>query len=146
MRRPIKAHHIWQPVNGSNRPVNWSNRGTTFTPSDFLVKTPVNRSNRSVYRSEPVTHVLLNLDLTSTGFHWFLIRSGKLLPEVGGLTGLVGFVNPGHCPARSQPADLASACSSSPSSHTEHTALSQDQYNGHVGTCERGSSLRRSVA
>ena len=34
MGRPIKAHHIW-------RPVNWSNRKTTFKPSDFLIKTPV---------------------------------------------------------------------------------------------------------
>ena len=31
MGRPIKAHHIWQPVNRSN----W---GITFAPSDFLVK------------------------------------------------------------------------------------------------------------
>ena len=74
--------------------------GNHFKPSDFLVKTsvtgqtgPVNRSNRSVYRSEPVTHVLLNLDLNSTGFR--SNRSGKPLPEGGGLTGPVGFVNPG---------------------------------------------------
>ena len=74
MGRPIKAHRIW-------RPVNRSNRETTFKPSDFLVKTlltgqtgPVNRSDRSVYRSEPVTHVLLNLDLNSTGFHRFPVK------------------------------------------------------------------------
>ena len=46
MRRPIKTHL----VNWSNRPVNQSNRGTTFTPSDILVKTPVNRSNWPVNR------------------------------------------------------------------------------------------------
>ena len=70
MGRPIKAHRIW-------RPVNRSNRKTTFKPSDFLVKTPVtgqtgpvNRSNRS----EPVTHVLLNLDLNLTGFHRFPVK------------------------------------------------------------------------
>ena len=34
MGRPIKSLHIWQPVNRSNR-------GTTFTLSNFLVKTPV---------------------------------------------------------------------------------------------------------
>ena len=76
-----------------------SHRGTTFKTSEFLVKIPVtgqtgpvNRSNRSVYWSEPVTHVLLNLDLNSTGFR--SNRSGKPLPEVGSLTGPVGFVNP----------------------------------------------------
>ena len=89
----------------TGKPANWAvnrpNRKTTFKPSDFLVKTPVtgqtgpvNRSNRSVYRSEPVTHVLLNLDLNSTGF--LSNRSGKPLPEGGGLTGPVGFVNPDH--------------------------------------------------
>ena len=74
MGRPIKAHRIWRPVNRSNREI-------TFKPSDFLVKTPitgqtgpVNRSNRSVYRSEPVTHVLLNLDLNLTGFHRFPVK------------------------------------------------------------------------
>ena len=77
MGRPIKAHRIWRPVNQSNRPINQSNRETTFKPSDFLVKTlvtgqtgSVNRSNRS----EPVTHVLLNLDLNSTGFHRFPVK------------------------------------------------------------------------
>ena len=77
MGRPIKAHRIW-------RPVNRSNRETTFKPSDFLVKTPVtgqtgpvNRSNWSVYRSEPITHVLLNLDLNSTGFHRFLVKPAR---------------------------------------------------------------------
>ena len=91
MGQPIKAHRIW-------RPVNRSNRETTFKPSDFLVKTPVTGPtgsvNRSVYRSEPVTHVLLNLDLNSTGFR--SNRSDKPLPEGGGLTGPVGFVNPGQ--------------------------------------------------
>jgi len=64
-----------------------SHRGTTFKPSEFIVKTPVtgqtgpvNRSNRSVYRSEPVARALLN----STGFR--SNRSGKPLPEAGGLT------------------------------------------------------------
>ena len=95
MGQPIKAHRIWRPVNRSNRPVNRSNWKTTFKPSDFLVKTPVTGPtgsvNRSVYRSEPVTHVLLNLDLNSTGFR--SNRSDKPLPEGGGLTGPVGFVN-----------------------------------------------------
>ena len=74
MGRPIKAHRIW-------RPVNRSNRETTFKPSDFFVKTPVtgqtesvNRSNRSVYQSEPVTHVLLNLDLNSIDFYRFPVK------------------------------------------------------------------------
>ena len=68
-----------------------SHRGTTFKPSEFIVKTPVtgqtgpvNRSNQS----EPVARALLN----STGFR--SNRSGKLLPEGGGLTGPVGFGNP----------------------------------------------------
>ena len=71
MGRPIKAHRIW-------RPVNRSNRKTIFKPSDFLVKTPVigqtGPVNRSVYRSKPVTHVLLNLDLNLTGFHRFPVK------------------------------------------------------------------------
>ena len=73
-----------------------SHRGTTFKTSEFLVKIPVtgqtgpvNRSNRS----EPVAHAILNLALNSTGF--WPNRSGKPLPEGGGLTGPVGFVNPG---------------------------------------------------
>ena len=85
---------------GLLRPTAYGDRETTFKLSDFLVNTPVtgqtgpvNRTNRSVYRSEPVTHVLLNLDLNSTGFR--SNRSGKLLSEGGGLTGPVGFVNPG---------------------------------------------------
>ena len=98
MGRLIKAHRIWRPVNWSNRPVNRSNRETTFKPLDFLVKTPVTGQtgpvNRSVYRSEPVTHALLNLDLNSTSFR--PNRSSKPLPEGGDLTGPVGFVNPGH--------------------------------------------------
>ena len=53
----------------------------------------VNRSNRSVYRSEPVAHAILNLDLNSTGFR--SNRSGKPLPEGGGLTGPVVLFNPG---------------------------------------------------
>ena len=51
--------------------------GTTFKPSDFLVKSPVTGQTGPVnqsHRSEPVTHVLLNLDLNSTGFHWFPIK------------------------------------------------------------------------
>ena len=70
MGRSIKAHRIW-------RPVNRSNRETTFKPSDFLFKTPVtgqtgpvNQSNRS----EPVTHVFLNLNLNSTSFRQFSIK------------------------------------------------------------------------
>ena len=89
-----------KPVDKPVKPTDQSNREITFKPSDFLVKTPVigqtgpvNWSNRSVYRSEPVTHVLLNLDLNSTGFR--SNRSGKPLPEGGGLTGPVGLVNPG---------------------------------------------------
>ena len=88
MRRLIKAHLI-----------NRSNRKITFKPSDFLVKIPVTgqtgTANWSVYRSELVTHVLLNLGLNSTGFR--SNRSDKPLPEVGDLTGPVGFVNP-DCP------------------------------------------------
>ena len=62
---------IGKPVKSAG---NRSNRGTTFTPSDFLVKTPVNRSNRSVYLSEPFTHAILNLDLNSTGFYQFPVK------------------------------------------------------------------------
>ena len=39
------------PVNRSNRPVNWSNRETIFKPSDFLVKTPVIGQTGPVNRS-----------------------------------------------------------------------------------------------
>ena len=81
MGQPIKAHRIWRPlnrsnrpVNWSNRPVNWSNRKTTFKPSDFLVKTPVTGQTGPVNRSKPVTHVLLNLDLNSTGFYRFPVK------------------------------------------------------------------------
>ena len=78
MGQPIKAHRIWRPVNQLNRPVNRSNRKTTFKPSNFLVKTPVTDQigpvSRSVYRSELVTHVLLNLDLNSIGFHRFPVK------------------------------------------------------------------------
>ena len=80
-------------VNRLNRPVNRSNRETTFKPSDFLVKTPVTGQTGPVYRSEPVTHVLLNLDLNLTGFR--SNRSDKSLLEGGGLIGPVCFVNPG---------------------------------------------------
>ena len=62
MGRPIKAHRIW-------RPVNRSNRETTFKLSDFLVKTPVTGQTEPVNRSEPVRHVLFNLDLNLNGFH-----------------------------------------------------------------------------
>ena len=86
MGRPIKAHRIW-------RPVNRSNRETTFKPSDFLVKTPLTGQTGPVNRSEPVTHVLLNLNLNSTSFR--SNRSGKLLPDRAGLTGPVGLFNPG---------------------------------------------------
>ena len=55
-----------------------SHRGTTFKPLDFLVKTPVTGQtgpvNRSVYRSELVTHAILNLVLNSTGFHRFPVK------------------------------------------------------------------------
>ena len=71
-----------------------SHRGTTFKTSEFLVKIPVPGQTGPVNRSEPVTHVLLNLNLNSTGFR--SNRSGKLLPESGGLTGPVGFVNPAY--------------------------------------------------
>ena len=67
MGRPIKAHCIW-------RPVNRSNRKTTFKPSDFLVKTPITGQIGPVNRSEPATHVLLNLDLNLTGFHRFPVK------------------------------------------------------------------------
>ena len=67
MGRPIKSHRIW-------RPVNRSNRETTFKLSNFLVKTPVTSQTGPVNRSEPVTHVFLNLDLNLTDFHWFPIN------------------------------------------------------------------------
>ena len=69
MSRPIETHRIWRPVNRLNR------------KTTFLVKTPVtgqtgpvNRSNRSVYRSEPIAHAILNLDLNSTGFYRFPVK------------------------------------------------------------------------
>ena len=80
----------------------------------------INRSNRPVYRSKPITHVILNLDLNSNRSNrpvywsnrlhmqfwiWIWIqtistgfrsnRSGKPLPEGSGLTGPVGIINPG---------------------------------------------------
>ena len=73
MGQPIKAHRIWRPVNRSNREI-------TFKPSDFLVKIPVtsqtglvNRSNGR-YTGRNRLHVLLNLDLNSTGFHRFPVK------------------------------------------------------------------------
>ena len=65
---------------------------TIFKPSDFLVKTPVTGQTGPVNRSEPVKHALLNLNLNLTDFR--SNRSGKPLPEGGGLTGPVGLVNP----------------------------------------------------
>ena len=53
----------------------------------------VNWLNRPVYRSKPVTHAILNLDLNSTSFR--SNRSSKPLQEGGGLTGPVGIINPG---------------------------------------------------
>ena len=74
-----------------------SHRGAIFKPLEFIVKTPVTGQtgpvNRSVYRSEPIARALLNSDLNSTGFR--SNRSGKPLPEAGGLTGPVGKINPG---------------------------------------------------
>ena len=110
MGRPIKAHRIWRPVNRSNREI-------TFKPSDFLVKTLVIGQTRpvnwSVYRSEPVTHVLLNLDLNSTDFG--SNRSGKPLSEDGGLTGRAGFCKPCAtlASAKAKPVEAAAAAPTS---------------------------------
>ena len=60
MRWPIKAHL----VNRSNRPINRSNR-------------PVNQSNRPVYRSKPVTHAILNLDLNTNRSNRPVNRSNR---------------------------------------------------------------------
>ena len=86
MRRSIKAHL----VNRSNRPVY---RSKPVTHAILNLDLNSNRSNRPVYRSKPITHAILNLDLNSTGFR--SNRSGKPLPEGGGLTGPVGIINPG---------------------------------------------------
>ena len=90
----------------TGKPVNRSNRETIFKPSDFLFKTTVtgqtrlvNRSNRSVYRSKPVTHVLLNLNLNLINFQ--SNRSDKLLPQGDGLTRPVGFHGVQHSIQRS---------------------------------------------
>ena len=37
----------------------------------------VNRSNRLVYRSKPVTHAILNLDLNSNRSNWPVNRSNR---------------------------------------------------------------------
>ena len=52
------------------------------------------QSNRSVSRSEPIEHAILNL----TGFR--SNQFGKLLPDRAGLTGPVGLFNPGSPPHR----------------------------------------------
>ena len=88
MRRPIKAHL----VNRSNRPVYRSKPVTHAILKLDLNSNRSNRPNRLVYRFKPITHAILNLDLNSTGFR--SNRSGKPLPEGGGLTGPVGIINP----------------------------------------------------
>ena len=93
MRRPIKAHL----VNRSNWPV-YRSKPVTHAILNLDLNSnrsnwPVNRSNQPVYRSKPITHAILNLDLYSTGFR--SNRSGKPIPEGGGLTGPVGIINPG---------------------------------------------------
>ena len=77
-------------VNRSNRSVY---RSKPVTHAILNLDLNSNRSNRPVYRSKPITHAILNLDLNLTGFR--SNRSGKPLPEGSGLTGPVGIINPG---------------------------------------------------
>ena len=73
IRRPVKTHL----VNRSNRPVNRSNwqvyRSKPVTHVilnlDLNSNRPVNRSNRPVYRYEPVELSFLNSNLNLTGFY-----------------------------------------------------------------------------
>ena len=69
MRRPIKAHL----VNQSNQPVNRSNRSIyrskLVTHAILNLDLNSNRSNRPVYRYEPVELSFLNLNLNLTGFY-----------------------------------------------------------------------------
>ena len=58
-------------VNRSNRPVY---RSKPVTHAILNLDLNSNQSNRPVYRSKPITHAILNLDLNSTGFHWFPVK------------------------------------------------------------------------
>ena len=70
MRRPIKAHLVNRSVNRSNRPVYRSKPVThAILNLDLNTNRPVNRSNRSVYRYEPVELSFLNSNLNLTGFY-----------------------------------------------------------------------------
>ena len=71
MRRLIKAHL----VNRSNRPVNQLNRPVyrskpvthAILNLDLNSNRPINRSNRPVYQYEPIELIFLNSNLNSTG-------------------------------------------------------------------------------
>ena len=66
MRQPIKAHL----VNWSNRPVNWPvYRSKPVTHAILNLDLNSNRSNRPVYRYEPVELSFLNSNLNLTDFY-----------------------------------------------------------------------------
>ena len=76
-------------VNRSNRPVYHSKPVThAILNLDLNSNRPVNRSNRPVYRYEPVELSFLNSNLNSSGF--WPNRTGIPVPDLGGLAGLVG--------------------------------------------------------
>ena len=72
-------------VNRSNRLVN---RSKPVTHAILNLDLNSNRSNRPVYRFEPVELSFLNLNLNLTGFR--PNRSGIPVPDPAGLTGPVG--------------------------------------------------------
>ena len=93
MDRPIKAHLSNRSNRSVNRPV--AQELLNLDLNSNRSNPPVNRSNRPVNRSEPVARELLNLFEFEFEFNRFRSnRSGKPLPEGGGLTGPVGFFNP----------------------------------------------------
>ena len=76
-------------VNQSNRPVY---RSEPVTHVILNLDLNSNRSNRPVYRYEPVEPSFLNSNLNSTGFR--PNRTGIPVPDPGGLAGPVDKLNP----------------------------------------------------
>jgi hypothetical protein len=74
MRLSIKAHLVnrsnW-PVNRSNRPVYCSKPVTHAILNLDLNSNLVKPAGKPV---KPITHAILNLDLNSTGFHRFSFK------------------------------------------------------------------------
>ena len=92
-------------VNRSNRPVYRSKPVThVILNLDLNSNRPVNRSNRPVYRYEPVELSFLNSNLNSTGFR--PNRTNIPVPDSDGLASAVGKLNPGHKASSCQPRSL----------------------------------------